>query len=111
MTTHWPIYRMVEEEADKAFEVHMEDTWNNLNQVAWETLRDLLQKIQELEQVWIPVEEWLPPSYQKVIGYSDWLVTMVWYAPWMNDWFYWDGDELKKVADVTHWMPLPPTTK
>ena len=40
---------MVEQEADEAFEIHMEDTWNNMNQVAWETLRDLLPKIAELE--------------------------------------------------------------
>lgn len=58
---------MVEEESTKAFEVHMEDTWNNMNQVAWETLRDLLPKIQELEPVWIPVEERLPENSNDIL--------------------------------------------
>lgn len=72
---------MVEQEADEAFKIHMDDTWNNMNQVAWETLRDLLPKIAELEneqtkrsmqsnecnESWISVEDSIPDKDCQVL--------------------------------------------
>lgn len=120
-TTKWPIYQMVEQEADEAFKIHMDDTWNNMNQVAWETLRDLLPKIAELEneqtkrsmqsnecnESWISVYERLPSSYETVLTYSpelgyregEWLeIELSWFT---NMW-------TQRLKWITHWMPLPP---
>lgn len=103
MTTHWPIYQMVDQEIK---ELKNADEYQQFADFAKVGLEDMLPKIQELEPVWISVEERLP----------EWEAIAIWYQEeQLIGYIAYDTETRQYICEsdwqllesVTHWMKLP----
>jgi hypothetical protein len=55
---------------------------------------------------WIPVTDYLPEAYKRVIGC--WLESSLRVGEtWITDSGDWLGGDCERLGNVTHWMPLP----
>lgn len=76
---------------------------------------ELLPKIQELEPVWIPVEERLPEMYVRVfvkttygIFCAEYISETESYEEGGRTYYYWWSEELgDELDEVTHYMVIP----
>jgi hypothetical protein len=109
------IYQMVEKNMKEYRRDYDRSEWR-LEQLFYfaDALEDLLPEIQELEPVWISVEERLPRENEKVLMVHKWDEEMivwvyknglVWYwIQYSNSWKI--GTQVK---NFTRWQSLPPT--
>jgi len=101
MTTHWPIYQLVEEEM---LTTKIEDEVSEWI-VLW--LKFILPKIQELEPTWISVDDRLPEECKEVLILISYWHIQKWHIDW-SDWFkYRDKFRMEYSETPTHWMELP----